>query len=107
MLAFGVGGGGAFALQAGCGTSRAAPGGTESQWFGVVSSGIGMFLFCIAQSWQTTEVMCSAELVQLVSSSQTPNSDFHPDSFLHMHLVWACFKAYHSRVLRKVISLSC
>lgn len=35
--------------------------------------------------------MCSAELVQLVSSSQTPNSDSHPDSFLHMLLVQACF----------------
>ena len=85
-------------------TRRAAPGGTESQWFGVVSSGIGMFRFCIAQSWETAEVMCWVELVQLVSSSQTPNSDSHLDSFLHMLSVWACFKAYHTRVL---ISLSC
>lgn len=37
---------------------------------------------CIAQSWETTEVTCSAELVQPVSSLQTPNSHSHPDSFL-------------------------
>lgn len=96
-----------FAVQDGCGTRGAVPGGTESQWLEVVSSCIGMFPFCIAQSWETTEVMCSAELVQLVSSPQTPNSDFHPYSFLHMLLVWACFKDYHSRVLSIVISLSC
>lgn len=89
--------GAAFALKTGCGASGAAPGGTESQWFGAVSSGIGMFPFCIAQSRETTEVVWSAGLVQLVS--QTPNSDSHPGSFLHMLLVWACFKAYHTRVL--------
>lgn len=97
---------GPFALQAGC-MRRAAPGGTESQWFGVVSSGIGVFRFCIAQSWATAEVMCWVELVQLVSSSQTPNSDSHLDSSLRMLSVWACFKAYHIRVLQIVISLSC
>ena len=88
-------------------TRRAAPGGTESQWFGVVSSGIGVFRFCITQSWETAQVMCWVELVQLVSSSQTPNSDSHLDSSLRMLSVWACFKAYHMRVLHIVISLSC
>lgn len=69
------------------------PAGTESPQLGQVSSCIAGFPFSIALSQETAGVTCAAELVQLVSSSQTPNSDSHPVSFLHRLLVWACFKA--------------
>lgn len=43
----------------------------------------------VLQSWETAEVMCSAELVQLVSSSQTR---IHADSVPQVLWVWTCFR---------------